>query len=148
MEPPAFILAQSDQPSKVYSPAQKGAVKEWAFLTGGMILLGMLVVASIMIILGRHKRAALQPVAATARKRKSKSRPDPWVESAKRLDPNAAGSLDDTVDIDPDELGPHDVDEGGPDSGGTDPHGEPPSRGPRGRGGSGGGGGAGWRPNQ
>lgn len=146
MEPAAFTLAQSDQPAKVYSPTQKVAVYEWVFLTAGMILLGMLVVASIMIILGRHKRAALRPVAATARKRKSKTQPDPWAESAKRLDPDAAGSLDDTVDIDPDELGPHDVDEGGPDSDGTDPHGEPPSRGPRGRGGGGSGGG--WRPNQ
>ncbi len=114
----AYILAQ--EPTKHYSPEQRAAVKHWAVWTGGMILGAMLVIGIVLVLLHRQRKAILR--GGGKRRRRSRTTPDAWVESAKRLDVDAIRSRDDTVDIDPGEIGPQDVD--GED--GRDPHGEGP----------------------
>ena len=120
-----FTLGQQPAPSesaaapgtKHYTPEQRIAVKHWAVWTSGMVLGVMLVIGIVLVILDRQRRIVLR-----AAERKKKTRvTDAWAESGKRLDPDTVGSRDETVDIDPDELGPHDI--GGE---GHDPHGEGP----------------------
>jgi hypothetical protein len=113
-----LILAQ--EPAKHYSPEQRAAVKHWAVWTGGMVLGAMLVIGIVLVVLDRQRRAIVR---ATERKRKkARAMADAWAESGKRMDPDAIGSRDDTVDIDPEDFGPHDVD----GEGERDPHGEGP----------------------
>jgi hypothetical protein len=95
-----------------YTAIQRAAVKDWAAWTGLLILAIMLFLGFVLIILGRERRIILGPVSARAQKKKPK-RQSGWVESGRRLDVRELGTADDdTVDIDPDELGPGDVDEG------------------------------------
>jgi hypothetical protein len=112
-----LTLAQESE--KHYTLEQRKAVKEWAALTGLLILFALLVVGAVLVVLSRQRRALLRPIGEGKRK-KVKAAPDAWSESAKRIDPGSIGSEDDTVDIDPDELGPGDVGHG------PDPHGEGP----------------------
>jgi hypothetical protein len=78
-----------------------------------IILIACVGIASV-VILSRHRRRLLEP--GTSR-RKRRPPPDPWFESARRIKPNGGPKPDDddTVDLDPDEIGPADVegDEGG-----------------------------------
>jgi hypothetical protein len=114
----SFILAQ--EPSQHFAAKRWAAVEHLAVWTAGLILGAILVTGIVLVILHRQRQAILR---ATAKKqRKSRTNPDPWTESGKRLDPDAIGSRDDTVDIDPGEIGPQDVD--GNDE--RDPHGEGP----------------------
>jgi hypothetical protein len=121
MPGPTFTLAQESAP-KHYSVEQREAVKHWAAWTAFLILGVMVIGAALVILIRRHRRLALRPVGERKRK-KPKTRTDAWAESAKRLDPAEIGSPDDTVDIDPDELGPGDVDEGEGGGEDADPHG-------------------------
>lgn len=111
--------------AKHYSTEQRQAVKHWAVWTGGMVLGVMLAIGIALVVLDRHRRHVLR---AAKRKRKTRVLTDAWAESGKRLDPDLVGSRDDTVDIDPDELGPQDIGGGGGGNGGGghDPHGEGP----------------------
>lgn len=118
----AFIAAVPPAPGErgfVPTPAQREAVKTWALLTGGLVL-GVLVLSlAILIIIQRQRRAVMKPI--VAKRKKPRTRMDPWAESGKRLPTPDDGSRDDTVDIHPDELGPDDIDGKGPGgAGGAD----------------------------
>jgi hypothetical protein len=131
------VIAQvADTGTRAVTPAQKKvALRSAASLTVIAITVIFIVGAVALVILNRHKRRVLGD--KTLRKRrKAKRGPDAWVESGKRIDPSAIGSPDDTVDIDPEELGPGDVGRperprgGGPKRPFTpyDPHGEGPNQ--------------------
>ncbi len=105
--------------TKHYTSEQRIAVKHWAVWTSGMVLGVMLVIGIVLVILDRQRRIVLR---TAERKKKTRIVTDAWAESGKRLDPDTVGSRDETVDIDPDELGPHDIGGGGD----RDPHGEGP----------------------
>ncbi len=94
------------------TPVQRDAVKSWAGLTGLVILGGLFLLLAALVVMRRYRQSIL-------RKRKrvadARARADAWVEAARRIE-TPDGSRDETVDIDPDELGPRDVD--GPE---TDP---------------------------
>lgn len=108
-----FTIAQDPAPGKPYTPQQREALRDWAAWTGLLILSIMLFVGFVLIMLGRERRQILLPLSSRGRKPKKAPRPDGWGEAGKRLDIRELGSADDdTVDIDPDELGPGDVEEG------------------------------------
>lgn len=128
----ATILAVPGTPVPKPSPAQREAVKGWAMLTSGMVLGVLLLALVALIVIGRQRRAMLMPI--VGKRKKHRTRIDPWAESGKRLPTPDDGSRDDTVDIHPDELGPDDQSGSpwdGPDS---------PRNGPGGTGDGGGGG--------
>lgn len=109
-----YTIAQDPAPGseKHYTPVQRAALRDWAAWTGLLILGIMLFGAFVLIILGRERRQILRPLSTRNRKPRQ-PRPDGWSEAGKRLDIRELGTADDdTVDMDPDELGPGDVDEG------------------------------------
>jgi hypothetical protein len=105
------VLAQQD-PARAYSPRQRQAVREWAALTGA-VLVGLLLLVMLVSLLLRRQRRLILAGKRPRRRRRGRPR-DAWSESGKRLPlaPRGAGADDDTVDIDPDDgpdLGPGDV---------------------------------------
>lgn len=92
------------------TPAQREAVKSWAGLTGLLILGALLVLLAALVVMQRYRRSVLQ---RKKRQVDARARADAWVEAARRIGPDEEprdGSRDETVDIDPDEIGPSDVD--------------------------------------
>lgn len=113
----APVIAQQPAPP-AFTPAQRTALGHWAALTGGVLLLSLVLLGVVLVLLSRQRRFMM---ARSSRRRKGKARTDAWAESARRVRVRgASGPDDDTVDIDPDDLSPDDVD--GP-RGGDDPKG-------------------------
>lgn len=91
-----------------------------------VVLTFLVVVVALYVV--RHRRHVLSPAMA-ARRKKRRVRVDAWQESATRIDappgPDQDPSRADTVDLDPDDLGPRDFepprDWGGDDDVGFDP---------------------------
>lgn len=126
-----FTIATVQPPPAVPSPVSKRQTNEalWLF----MVLLAIslaLVFAAFAVLRFRHRRARLgralglsdgsspgHAAAAAARR----GRVDPWLESGRRLTVEDSGDTDDTVDIDPRDLGPDDI-----ESGDVTPNGEGP----------------------
>lgn len=86
------------------TPEQRLAMRQAASLATLAILATLFVAVSAVILLRRHHRRRLESERRGRRPRKS-ARSDAWREAGRRLQSND-GSDDDTVDIDPDELGP------------------------------------------
>lgn len=92
---------------------------------GSLILMGMtliVVVGVLSLVLIRRHRGRLAAASKKDRNRRPPPPADPWFESGRRVGPGGAGggpgngwndggrgSDDDTVDLDPDEIGPADV---------------------------------------
>jgi len=106
MQPPPTPAAHE------YTAKQREAVKEWATLTFGLTI-AAIVALGIVLVIWHRQRAVL--FRGGKRKKKASGRTSAWSEAGKRLPPPppSDGSRDDTVDIDPDELGPQDIG-GGP----------------------------------
>jgi hypothetical protein len=119
----ATPIATQPGPHHPPTAVERHALRSAASLTLIACTIILLIGAAALILISRHRRRVMADPTLRRRK-KRKPLPDPWSESGKRLDPNAAGARDDTVDIDPEELGPGDVRGDGPDR--FDPHGDRP----------------------
>lgn len=116
---PAAFYTIAQEPTTPLTPKQKAAVKGTIWV-GGTILGVMFVIGIVLVILDRQRKHLLR--STEAKRKKTRLGKDAWAEAGRRVDPNAAGAKDDTVDIDPGDIGPHDVD--GKDE--RDPHGQGP----------------------
>lgn len=80
-------------------------------LVAGVLL--TLLAASVMVIRIQRRRRSQARVAAAAEREATKYRADAWTEAGRRIqvEPRReVGSDDDTVDMDPGDLGPEDID--------------------------------------
>lgn len=106
---------QSVPPPPVSAPnaRQREAVRQGAALTVIALLAILILGAFALVVLARYRRSMLEG-GNRARRKKVAAPRDPWAESAKRMTARSP-SDDDTVDIDPDDLSPGDVDGDEPD---------------------------------
>src|ERR1043166_9433638 len=101
-----YVLAQDAPRPPAHSSKEREKVRDAAGLTVIAVLLIMLLGGGALIMLARHRRRVY---GSGSRRRGKDAKPtDAWSESAKRTEIPPDGSRDDTVDIDPDELGPQD----------------------------------------
>lgn len=78
---PDALLAQS-QP---ISPEQTRAIHDWAWLLMVLAILAVLLVVGLLIVTLRRRRRLLREAAQPTPRPPT---PDPWAESAQRLDPD------------------------------------------------------------
>lgn len=103
-------LQPDHAPSKPLEPHEKKDLfRRSTSLTLMAVLLIALVGCSAIVLLRRHRARLVTGKAP----RKRRPPPDPWFESSRRLGPRGGapfdGSDDDTVDLDPDDIRPIDV---------------------------------------
>lgn len=107
--------AQTAPAKPAPTPQQREAVRQGASLTIVAILAIMIIGAFALVLLARYRRAAFERGGGDKKKRAA-ARTDAWHESAKRVRiadaGDGGGSDDDTVDIDPGDLSPDDVNDG------------------------------------
>lgn len=112
-----WTVAQTAPAKPAPTPQQREAVRQGASLTVAALLVILTIGAFALVLLARHRRTALE---RRDRKTRVGAHTGAWHESAKRLriagdgddDGGGGGADDDTVDIDPGDLSPDDVDDG------------------------------------
>ncbi len=121
-----YVIAQTTPP-KPLSPESKKLANGMAILIILVGALAVVLVISFLLLRIRTYRRAIARKAGLSEDRKRAAtgnhHVDPWVESARRMEVEPDGGIDDdTVEFDTGDLGPDDIEPGDEPRNGKGPH--------------------------